>query len=223
MRLAALPAEERPRERLRLRGPSSLSAPELIAILLGTGSRGKDVLELSSELLAEFGDVKGLARATGEELTSFPGLGEAKACVLLAALELAKRLGPQRSVPRSRDDWLRKVDEIAGDLADEDREFIFAIYVRGNGSVIHVDRLSFGGAEGAFLDVKYLLRRSVRMDSRGLVLVHNHPDGSLQPSNDDLKLTDFLSRRMKILDIDLLGHFVVANGESRRIALPGEP
>lgn len=91
MRLAALPAEERPRERLRLRGPSSLSAPELIAILLGTGSRGKDVLELSSELLAEFGDVKGLARATGEELTSFPGLGEAKACVLLAALELAKR------------------------------------------------------------------------------------------------------------------------------------
>jgi DNA repair protein RadC len=61
------------------------------------------------------------------------------------------------------------------------------------------------------------------MDSRGLVLVHNHPDGSLQPSNDDLKLTDFLSRRMKILDIDLLGHFVVANGESRRIALPGEP
>ena len=119
MRLAALPAEERPRERLRLRGPSSLSAPELIAILLGTGSRGKDVLELSSELLAEFGDVKGLARATGEELTNFPGLGEAKACVLLAALELAKRLGPQRSAPRSRDDWLRRVDEIAGDLADE--------------------------------------------------------------------------------------------------------
>lgn len=223
MRLATLPAEERPRERLRLRGPSSLSVPELIAILLGTGSRGKDVLELSSELLAEFGDVKGLARATGEELTSFPGLGEAKACVLLAALELAKRLGPGGTAPRPRDDWRRKVDEIAGDLADEDREFIFAIYVRGNGSVIHVDRLSFGGAEGAFLDVKYLLRRSVRMDSRGLVLVHNHPDGSLQPSNDDLKLTDFLSRRMKILDIDLLGHFVVANGESRRIALPGEP
>lgn len=223
MKLALLPREEMPRERLRLRGASSLSVPELLAVLLRTGSKGKDVLELAAEVLSEFGGAKGLARATEEEMLGFPGLGDAKACVLLAALELGKRLEASRREVQEGKDWRRSVDEIAGELAFEEREYIFAIHVRNNGSVIHVDRISFGGAEGAYLDVKYLLRRAVRMDSYGLVLVHNHPDGSLQPSREDRLLTDFVSRRTRILDIRLLGHFVVANGESHGIALPGEP
>ncbi|MDI9369462.1 MAG: DNA repair protein RadC [Synergistaceae bacterium] len=223
MRLSSLPAEERPRERLRRRGAASLSVPELLAILLRTGSRGKDVLELSADVLGKFGDLRGLAKASDEEMMELPGLGDAKACVLLAAMELAKRLSCQRDETTASEGWRARVERLAGELADEEREFIFAIHTRRNGSVIQEDRLSFGGAEGAFLDVKYLLRRCVRLNSHGLILVHNHPDGSLQPSVDDIKLTDFLSRRTQILGIDLLGHFVVANGESRRISLAGEP
>ncbi len=222
MKLASLPREEMPRERIRLRGASALSVPELLAVLLRTGSRGKDVLELASELLHEFGGAKGLARATEEEMLAIPGLGDAKACVLLAALELGKRLEAARNTPQNGKDWRAGLDEIARDLAFEEREFIVGLHVRRNGSIIVMDRISFGGTEGAYLDVKYLLRRAVRMDSHGLVLVHNHPDGSLQPSREDRCLTDFLFRRTKILDIHFLGHFVVANGESLSISLPGE-
>jgi DNA repair protein RadC len=99
MKLAALPSEEWPRERLRRRGASSLSLAELLAVLLRTGSKGRDVLELASELLREFGNAKGLSRATEEEMLSFPGLGEAKACVLLAALELGKRIHSEKCEP----------------------------------------------------------------------------------------------------------------------------
>ncbi len=223
MKLASLPQEEMPRERIRLRGAESLSVPELLAVLLRTGSKGKDVLELAVDVLNEFGGTRGLSRATEEEMLGFRGLGDAKACVLLAAMELGKRLEAARRDPGHGKDWRRSVDEIAADLAFDEREYIFAVHVRRNGSVIHVDKISFGGAEGAYLDVKYLLRRAIRMDSYGLALVHNHPDGSLLPSREDRLLTDFLSRRAKILDIQLLGHYVVANGESRGIALPGEP
>jgi len=223
VRLSSLPVEERPRERLRHKGAAFLSVPELLAVLLRTGSRGKDVLELSADVLEKFGDLKGLVRASDEELMELPGLGDAKACVLLAALELAKRLSRPGDGVAASEGWRTRVEGLAAELADADREFIFAIHTRRNGSVIQEDRLSFGGAEGAFLDVKYLLRRCVRLNSHGLVLVHNHPDGSLHPSADDLRLTDFLSRRTQILGIDLLGHFVVANGGSRRIALDGEP
>ena len=222
MKLASLPREEMPRERMRLRGAESLSVPELLAVLLRTGSKGKDVLELSVDVLKEFGGTRGLARATEEEMLGFQGLGDAKACVLLAALELGKRLEAARRDPGEGKDWRRSVDEIASELAFEEREYIFAVHVRHNGSVIHVDKISFGGAEGAYLDVKYLLRRAIRMNSHALVLVHNHPDGSLQPSREDRLLTDFLFRRTKVLDVQFLGHFVVADGESVRISLPGE-
>ena len=101
MKLAALPGEEWPRERLRRRGAASLSLAELLAVLLRTGSKGKDVLELASELLKEFGNAQGLSRATEEEMLSFPGLGEAKACVLLAALELGKRIRSEKTSTRT--------------------------------------------------------------------------------------------------------------------------
>jgi DNA repair protein RadC len=82
-----------------------------------------------------------------------------------------------------------------------------------------MDRISYGGLDGAFLDVKYLLRRAVRLDSSGLVLIHNHPDGTMIPSEEDRQLTQFLLGRAKLLDIWLLGHFVAANGKFLAIPL----
>lgn len=222
MKLVSLPEEEWPRERLRLKGAASLSVPELLAVLLRTGSKGKDVLELASDVLREFGDTKGLARASEEEMLSFQGLGEAKACVLLAALELGRRLQAERNVPSGGLPWERSLAEIAEELACEDREYIYGLHVRRNGTVIAVDRISYGGVDGAYLDVKYLLRRAVRVDSIGLVLVHNHPDGALAASEEDKLLTEHLVRRTKVLDIRFIGHYVVANGKYMAISLPGE-
>jgi DNA repair protein RadC len=204
MKLASLPQEERPRERLRLKGASSLSLAELLAVLLRTGSRGKDVLELASSILEEFGDARGLARVDEEELMGFPGLGEAKACVLIAALELGRRIRSERSAQSDGQPWEKRLAALAEELAGEDREYIV------------------GGVDGAFLDVKYLLRRAVRLDSAGLVLVHNHPDGSLFPSGEDKMLTGYLAGRAKVLDIRFIGHYVAANGKYIPIPLPGE-
>lgn len=223
MKLADLPAEERPRERLRRKGPASLSLAELLAVLLRTGSRGKDVLELASELLKEFGNARGLSRATAEEMMAIQGLGEAKICVLLAALELGRRIGSKEGEPEEGLPWEKHLSSLASELAGEEREFIVALYVRKNGTVIDRDLISYGGPDGAFLDVKYFLRRAIRMDSSGLVLIHNHPDGTLRPSREDRMLTDYLAGRTRMLDIRFLGHYVVANGDYIAIELPGGP
>ncbi len=222
MKLSSLPPEERPRERLRLRGASALSVAELLAILLRTGTRGKDVLELVFELLAEFHDLRGLSRAEEEELMTFPGLGASKASSLIAALELGKRLAGERTALPKEEKWRVSVEKIASELAEEDREYIHALYVRKNGTVITADRISWGGIDGAYLDVKYLLRRAIRLNASGLVLIHNHPDGTLSPSTEDRMLTDFLVRRASILDIRLIGHFVAAKGKWESIPLPGD-
>ena len=222
MKLSSLPPEERPRERLRHSGAAALSLAELLAILLRTGTRGVDVLEVVSGLLAEFHDLRGLSRAEEDELIAFPGLGAGKASSLIAALELGRRLGAERTVSPKEEKWRSSLEKIASDLAEEDREYIHALHVRKNGTVIVSDRISWGGIDGAYLDVKYLLRRAVRLNAWGLVLVHNHPDGTLAPSTEDRMLTDFLLRRASILDIRLIGHFVAAKGKWECIPFPGD-
>ena len=222
MKLSSLPPEERPRERLRRSGASALSLPELLAILLRTGTRGKDVLELVSELLMEYHDLQGLSRTEEEELMAFPGLGTGKASSLIAALELGRRLTSDRAANPKGEKWRGSLEKIASDLAEEDREYIHALHVRKNGTVIVADRISWGGIDGAYLDVKYLLRRAVRLNASGLVLIHNHPDGSLSPSTEDRMLTDFLLRRASILDISLIGHFVAAKGKWESIPVHGD-
>lgn len=222
MRLASLPEGERPRERLRLKGPGALSLPEILAILLRTGSKGKDVLELAADLVREFGNAKGLSRATAEEMREFPGLGEAKASVLLAAIELGKRMTAENRIPEKGLPWEKRLSALAADLEREEREYIIALYVRRDKTVITEDFLSYGGPDGAFLDVKYFLRRAIRLDSHGLVLIHNHPDGTLSPSREDRMLTDHLAERTKMLDIRFIGHYVAARGEYVSIPLRGD-
>ncbi|NLK20259.1 MAG: DNA repair protein RadC, partial [Synergistaceae bacterium] len=189
-------------------------------ILLRTGSRGRDVLELASEILKEFGNARGLSRATEEEMMAISGLGESKICVLMAALELGKRAYSGKKEPEEGLPWEKRLSTLAVELAGEEREYIVALYVRKDGTLITDDVISYGGPDGAFLDVKYFLRRAVRLDCSGLVLVHNHPDGSLRPSREDRMLTDYLAGRTKMLDIRFIGHYVAANGEYASIQLP---
>lgn len=225
MKISDLPKEERPRERLRRYGAASLSGRELLAILLRTGTPGKDVLELAAEILASYGGVKGLSLADGDEFLAFEGLGEAKAAVLQAAVELGKRMSAERESSlriAKGESWRETVSSTALELASEEREYIIALHVRKNGSVIAVDKISYGGLDGAFLDVKYLLRRAVRLDSKGIVLIHNHPDGTAVPSEEDRQLTRFFITRAALLDIPLLGHFIAANGKFLAIPFSGE-
>lgn len=215
MSLALVPVAELPRERLEKFGPQALSLAELLAILLRTGDRERNVLEVSSHLLKEFGSLQGLARTSFNEFLKIGGFGKAKAASLVAALELAKRLhGEEKAseesekgeTPRS---CLARWSVI---LASEPREFIVGVFTDGRNKVIMEERISWGGLDGAVLDMKFLLRKAIRLDAGGILLLHNHPDGSLNPSVEDRLLTAHVERKLEALGIDFLGHYIAAGG-----------
>lgn len=210
-----VPEAEMPRERLERSGPQSLSLAELLAILLRTGTRERNVLETASFLLSEFGSLQGLARVSFQEFLSIGGLGKAKAASLVAALELAKRLhGVQRASGESEKGETPRscLARWSATLANEPREFIVAVFADSRNRVIMDERISWGGLDGAVLDMKFLLRKAVRLDACGVLLLHNHPDGSVDASVEDRLLTAHAERRLEALGIDFLGHYIAAGG-----------
>lgn len=212
MGLNSLPPEERPRERLWNCGAGALSLVELLAILLGTGTKERNVLGLAADLVEAFGGVSGLVRVSAAELLAFRGLGRAKASHVLAALELARRLNDPSERGFSGCPWQRRLGEIARQVVHEEREFIFSLFLDRRGYVLGEERLSFGGLEGAFLDLPVFLRRAVRLDAVRIVLAHNHPKGTRTPSREDHDLTVHVARRLGVLGIQLEGHFILAQG-----------
>jgi DNA repair protein RadC len=210
-----IPEEERPRERLFSHGPSALSLRELLAILLRTGYSTRSVFDVAEDLLRDFGGLEGLARVTPTELLAVKGLGKAKAATLLAALELGRRLRVPSSQEGEGLSWRTRVAWWASELASESREYVVTLFLDAKGRLLGEDRLSYGGLNGAYVDVSYLLRRAVRLEAAQVVLLHNHPDGSLAGSAEDRALTAALERRLELLDMNLLEHFIVAKGDFR--------
>ncbi len=215
MRLAFSSRTELPRERIERLGPQVLSLAEIIAILLRTGDRGKNVLDLASSLVKEFGGLQGLSRTSFREFMEIGGLGRAKAASLVAALELARRLYAEEKAAEEgdpRESFRSRLARWSANLSDEPREFIVAVFTDRRGKVIEDDMISWGGLDGAVLDLKFLLRRAVRLDAQGVLLLHNHPDGSLNASVEDRLLTEHVERKLEALGMDFLGHFITAGG-----------
>ena len=218
MSLSNLPLGERPRERLLRMGPGSLSLQELLAVLLRTGQKGTDVMALAANLLKEYPDERALARTTATELCGFSGLGSAKAATLLAAIELGKRSWCDGKENEGAS-WQSTLKSVEKAMIQEEREFIMALFTDREGRLLGSEKVSFGGLDGAFLDAPYLCRRAVRIGAAGVVLIHNHPDGNPKPSDEDRSLTAAVSRQLKLLGIELVGHFVVAGGSSRQVGV----
>ncbi|HHV53031.1 MAG TPA: DNA repair protein RadC, partial [Synergistaceae bacterium] len=172
MRVRSLPVDERPRERLLSSGPEALSGTELLAILLRTGGGKRSVIELASHILEQYGGIAELCRVTPNELLSIPGVGKAKAAAILAAIELAKRIFSGQE-NKSQSSWEGRLQEWISRLGLEEREFVVAIYADDEEAFVGEDRLSYGGLDGAFIDVKYLLRRALRMGASKVILLHN--------------------------------------------------
>lgn len=211
MKVRSLPADERPRERLFSLGPEALSGTELLAILLRTGNDKRSVMELASHILEQYGGIAGLCQVSPSELLSIPGVGEAKAAVLLAAIELARRIS-RGGGRESFSGWEERLQRWISRLSLEEREFVVAIYSDDEGMVMGDDRLSYGGLDGAFIDVKYLLRRALRVGASKIVLLHNHPNGVLKASDEDVRLTKMVSQMIRLVGLEFLGHCIVARG-----------
>lgn len=207
-----LPAAERPRERLALRGPGGLSAAELIAVVLGTGGGGRSAVEVAEETLARHAGVGALARATDAELAAIPGLGAAKAARLAAAFELGRR--SMADWPAGR--WtIRSPRDVADRLIVEmgrlEREELRVLALNAKNVVVRASTCYAGNVSSSLVRVGELFRDAVRLDASGVVLVHNHPSGDPTPSPDDLHLTAEAIAAGRLLDIDVLDHVIVGH------------
>ncbi len=207
-----LPAAERPRERLALRGPGGLSAAELIAVVWGTGSAGRSALDLAGEAIARHAGVGALARASDVELAAIPGVGVAKAAQLAAAFELGRR---------SVADWpagswtIRSPGDVAGRMLLEmgrlEREELWVLALNAKNVVQRVSHVYAGNVSASLVRVGELFRDAVRLDASGVILVHNHPSGDPTPSPDDLHLTAEAIAAGRLLDVDVLDHVVIGH------------
>ena len=185
-----MPHGERPRERLRQLGPASLSNAELIAILLRTGVEGQSVVDLSTGLLSEMDGLAGVARATYGELCARNGVSDAKACQMLAAFELGRRLvslSPEdRAVIRSPQDV---ANLLSAEMAFFDQEHLRVLLLSTKNEVLGVHEVYKGNVNASIVRVAEVLRPAVRENCPSVIVVHNHPSGDPTPSAEDVLVT----------------------------------
>ena len=216
-----MPWDLRPRERLLNDGAGNLSEIELLAILLGSGSRETNVLDLSAQILTRFDNLRLLVDATVEELSQIKGVGPAKACKIKAALELARRLSRfSGAVPaqiNSPDDAAQMVME---SLRGLDREHFWSMLLNTKNRVITIDKVSIGTLNASNVHPRELFRTAIKRSAAAVILVHNHPSGDATPSKDDLAVTKRLCDAGRLIGIEVLDHIII--GDNKYISIKSE-
>jgi len=218
LRIKELPICERPRERLRESGPTSLSNSELLAIILRTGTASENVLGLGARVLVRFGGLAGLARASFGELCAERGIGEAKAAQLKAALELGRRLvstqPEERAVVRSPQDV---ANLLMADMGLLDQEQLRIVLLNTKNQVISVPEVYRGSVSTSLIRVSEVFREAVRENCPAIIVVHNHPSGDPTPSQEDVQVTEQMVNAGRLLDIEVLDHLII--GQQRYVSL----
>lgn len=202
--------EDRPREKLLSKGKSSLSEAELIAILIGSGSRDLSAVDLAKVILSYVDhDLNLLAKLSVSELRTFKGIGEAKAVSIVSALELGRRR--KDSMP-GKHQYLRKSEDayrvMVPLLMDQPIEQFWVIMLTRNNKLLQKRCVSQGGFSGTIADPKVIFKRALEDMANGIILVHNHPSGNKKPSSADLRLTKKIVDAGKLLEIPVLDHII---------------
>ena len=210
--ITAWAEEDRPREKMLLKGRQTLSDAELLAILLGSGTVGESAVSLARRLLvAVDNNLHELGKRSLHDLQRFKGVGEAKAITIAAALELGRRrqLSDLRERPKigSSRDAYQAIAPLLTDLSHE--EFWLLLLNKAN-EVMARERLSTGGMSGTVVDIKMVFKSALDARASGIIAVHNHPSGNLQPSMADQELTRRLRRAGEMLDLPLLDHLIIS-------------
>lgn len=213
-----VPEEDRPRERLLRYGSTHLSNQELLAILLGTGTRNESVMDLSNRILMHFEGIHLLQNAAVEELTAIKGIGPAKAVYILAAIELGKRISSyrpnERYVVRSPEDGANFVME---EMRTLNQEHFVALYLNTKNEVIHQQTLFIGSLNSSIVHPREVFREAVRRSAASIICAHNHPSGDPAPSQEDIHVTRRLVECGKMIGIDILDHLII--GDRKFISL----
>lgn len=204
--------DDRPREKLQLKGKSALSDAELLAILLGSGSRRESAVDLAKKVLHHYdGNLHQLGRLTIRDLCQFKGIGEAKAINIIAALELGRRQRLSKATRRRRiissEHSFELLQPRLGDLTHEE---FWVLFLSASNFLIGEQCISSGGWSSTLADQRPILREALYRQATGIIIAHNHPSGYCQPSGQDKRLTEKLKDACKVMDIYLLDHVIIA-------------
>lgn len=203
--------DDKPREKLVQKGKSVLSDAELIAILIGSGSRDESAVELSKRILASVNNnLNELGKLSIKQLMQFKGIGEAKAVTIAAALEIGRRRRGEDAQKITKISSSKDVFELLQPhLGELPHEEFWIVYLNNSNKVIHMAQLSKGGITGTLVDVRLVMKQALELGAVGLILAHNHPSGGLRPSNADKQLTQKLKNAALALDIKILDHLII--------------
>lgn len=207
-----VPKEDRPRERMLKFGSSHLSNQELLAILLGTGTKHESVMALSNRVLMHFEGLNLLRDATIEELTAIKGIGNAKGVLVLSAIELGKRMNEykpeERYVIRSPEDG---ADYVMEEMRTLNQEHFVTLFLNTKNQIIHRQTIFIGSLNASIVHPREVFREAVKRSAASIIVAHNHPSGDPTPSQEDIHVTRRLVESGKMIGIELLDHLVIGN------------
>ncbi len=212
MRIKAMPSLDMPQERLIQFGAKALSNSELIAIIIRTGTAEKSAINLASELLKNSGGLKGLVSSEVDQLRTIKGIGQSKACQILASMEIAKRVSGKTDLKPVKFSGPQDVyNYVIGDLKFADRENFLVVGLNTKNVIIGRHLVSIGTLNQTLVHPREVFNWAIKINCASIVVVHNHPSGSVEPSPEDILLTERIAESGKILGIKVLDHIIVSN------------
>ncbi len=206
-------SDDRPREKLITKGIHSLSDAELLAIIIGSGTREISAVELARQILAlSENNLSLLGKKTVPDFMKLKGIGEAKAISLVAAFELGRRRNQSEPADRNRVTSSKEVfSYVQHMLSDLEHEEFWVLYLNRSNRIIESYKLSKGGISGTVIDIRLILRKALELLTSSLIICHNHPSGNVEPSDNDKQITQKLKTAAEQMDIKLLDHLVVSD------------
>jgi len=211
-KLKDIPKIDRPRERFLEKGPDALSKSELLAILLGSGIKGKNVKQLSEQIIRKFGSK--FLEITADDLLEIPGIGEAKALQIVSALALVKRfyeeLGPKNNIVLSAQDAV----SLASEIRDKNKEHLICLYLNARSALLKKEVISIGILDKSIIHPREIFGPAVELRAAGIVLLHNHPSGDVSPSKQDVEVVNKILEAGKIMGVNVIDFIIVSENDT---------
>ncbi len=213
MTILQMNSEDRPREKMLDKGAKALTAKELLAILIGSGSIRRSALELAGDILDEVdGRISMLSGRSVDSLMRFYGIGKAKAITIAAAMELGRRALSEESIPRKIP--VQQPEQIYRIMLPEvrniDHEQCWVLYLNRSNYLISKEMITRGGSDSTLFDIKYIVKKVIEKQAASVILVHNHPSGNPVPGKSDIQATKALKKALDTFNVSLLDHIVIA-------------